>query len=43
MPAGPFRDSAELAGYLRTLVTAPDGLCLCVTDPGSEQQLGVVN
>jgi RimJ/RimL family protein N-acetyltransferase len=43
MPAGPFSDSAELAGYLRTLVDAPDGLCLCVTDPSSGQQLGVVN
>ena len=43
MPAGPFRDSAELAGYLRTLVAAPDGRCLCVTDPGSGQRLGVVN
>jgi RimJ/RimL family protein N-acetyltransferase len=43
MPAGPFRDSAELAGYLRTQVAAPDALCLCVTDPGSGQRLGVVN
>ncbi len=43
IPAGPFRDSGELAGYLRTLVAAPDGLCLCVTDPGSGQRLGVVN
>ena len=43
MPAGPFRDRAGLAGYLRTLVAAPDGLCLCVTDPSSGQQLGVVN
>lgn len=43
MPAGPFRDPAGLAGYLRTLLAAPDGLCLCVTDPGSGQQLGVVN
>lgn len=43
MPAGPFRDSAELAGYLGSLVAAPDGLCLCVTDPVSGQQLGVVN
>jgi RimJ/RimL family protein N-acetyltransferase len=43
MPAGPFRDAAELAGYLRGLVAAADGLCLCVTDPASGQQLGVVN
>jgi RimJ/RimL family protein N-acetyltransferase len=43
MPAGPFRDPAGLAGYLRTLVDAPDGLCLCVTDPASGQRLGVVN
>jgi RimJ/RimL family protein N-acetyltransferase len=43
MPAGPFRDPTELAAYLRTLLDAPDGLCLCVTDPGSGQQLGVVN
>jgi RimJ/RimL family protein N-acetyltransferase len=43
MPAGPFRDSAELAGYLRTLVNAADGLCLCVADRASGQPLGVVN
>jgi RimJ/RimL family protein N-acetyltransferase len=43
MPAGPFAEPAELAAYLSTLVEAPDGLCLCVTDPGSGQQLGVVN
>jgi RimJ/RimL family protein N-acetyltransferase len=43
MPAGPFRDSAGLAGYLRTLLDAPDGLCLCVMDASSGQQLGVVN
>ncbi len=43
MPAGPFRDPAGLAGYLRFLVDAPDGLCLCVTDPSSGQRLGVVN
>jgi RimJ/RimL family protein N-acetyltransferase len=43
MPAGPFAEPAGLGGYLRTLVEAPDGLCLCVTDPGSGQQLGVVN
>jgi RimJ/RimL family protein N-acetyltransferase len=43
MPAGPFRDSAGLAGYLRTLLEAPDGLCLCVMDAHSGQQLGVVN
>ena len=43
MPAGPFRDPAGLAAYLRTLVAAPDGLCLCVVDPGSGQRLGVVN
>jgi RimJ/RimL family protein N-acetyltransferase len=43
MPAGPFRDPAGLAAYLRTLVGAPDGLCLCVTDPHSGRQLGVVN
>ena len=43
MPAGPFRDPAGLAGYLRTLIAAPDGLCLCVTDLRTGQQLGVVN
>ena len=43
MPAGPFRDAAGLADYLRSLVAAPDGLCLCVTDAGSGQRLGVVN
>jgi RimJ/RimL family protein N-acetyltransferase len=43
MPAGPFPDSAGLAGYLRTLLDAPDGLCLCVMDARSGQQLGVVN
>jgi RimJ/RimL family protein N-acetyltransferase len=43
MPAGPFRDPEGLAGYLRSLVAAPDGLCLCVTDADSGQRLGVVN
>jgi RimJ/RimL family protein N-acetyltransferase len=43
MPAGPFADAAGLAGYLRTLVAAPDALCLCVTDSDTGQQLGVVN
>jgi RimJ/RimL family protein N-acetyltransferase len=43
MPAGPFRDPAGLAAYLRTLLGAPDGLCLCVRDLHSGQQLGVVN
>lgn len=43
MPAGPFRDAAGLAAYLRTLVEAPDGLCLCVADRRSGQRLGVVN
>jgi RimJ/RimL family protein N-acetyltransferase len=43
MPAGPFREPAGLAGYLRTLLAAPDGLCLCVTDPRTGQQLGVAN
>jgi RimJ/RimL family protein N-acetyltransferase len=43
MPAGPFADAEGLAGWLRTLVAAPDGLCLCVTDAGSGQRLGVVN
>jgi RimJ/RimL family protein N-acetyltransferase len=43
MPAGPFRDPAQLSDYLGGLVAAPDGLCLCVTDPGSGQQLGVLN
>jgi RimJ/RimL family protein N-acetyltransferase len=43
MPAGPFSDPAGLADYLRTLLAAADGLCLCVTDPHSGQQLGVVN
>jgi RimJ/RimL family protein N-acetyltransferase len=43
MPAGPFDSSEGLAGYLQTLVDAPDGLCLCVMDAASGQQLGVVN
>ncbi len=43
MPAGPFPNPAALAAHLRTLVEAPDGLCLCVTDPGSDQRVGVVN
>jgi RimJ/RimL family protein N-acetyltransferase len=43
MPEGPFRDAAGLAEYLDTLVAAPDGLCLCVTDASSGQRLGVVN
>ena len=43
MPAGPFSGSAELRGYLEQLVEAPDGLCLCVADLHSGQQLGAVN
>jgi RimJ/RimL family protein N-acetyltransferase len=43
MPDGPFRDVAEFAAYLEARVAAPDGLCLCVTDASSGQQLGVVN
>jgi RimJ/RimL family protein N-acetyltransferase len=43
MPAGPFHDAAGLAGYLRTQVAAPDGLCMCVVDSSSGQPLGVVN
>jgi RimJ/RimL family protein N-acetyltransferase len=43
MPGGPFGDAGELAAYLGEQVAAPDGLCLCVMDAGSGQQLGVVN
>ena len=43
MPAGPFDEAAGLANYLRTLIEAPDGLCLCVTDMENGQRLGVVN
>jgi len=43
MPAGPFADASGLAGYLRTLADAPDGLCLCVTDREDGRRLGVVN
>lgn len=43
MPAGPFEDAAGLAAYLRTLVAAPDALCLCVADAATGGQLGVVN
>jgi RimJ/RimL family protein N-acetyltransferase len=41
--AGPFADAAALAGYLRSVVDAPDGLCLRVTDARSGQPLGAVN
>ena len=41
--AGPFSAAAGLAEYLRSLVDAPDGLCLCVTDAASGQPLGAVN
>jgi RimJ/RimL family protein N-acetyltransferase len=43
MPGGPFADAGALAGYLEEQVAAPDGLCLCVMDAASGQQLGVVN
>ena len=41
--AGPFADAAALASYLRSLIDAPDGLCLCVTDARSGLRLGAVN
>ena len=43
MPAGPFPDAAGLAAYLRFLLAAPDGLCLCVTGAEDGRQIGVVN
>ena len=43
MPAGPFAAVGELYSYLQKLVEAPDGLCLCVRDARSGQQLGAVN
>lgn len=43
MLAGPFSDSNEFAGYLRAQVEAPNGLCLCVVDVQTGQQVGVVN
>jgi hypothetical protein len=41
MPAGPFDDAAGLAGYLRTLVHAPDGLALFMAlAPGGRAATG---
>lgn len=43
MHAGPFTDAAALRAYLRPLVEAPNGLCLCVVDRSSARQVGVTN
>jgi RimJ/RimL family protein N-acetyltransferase len=43
MPDGPFASAEELGGYLAALADAPNGLCLCVRDARSGQQLGAVN
>lgn len=41
MPAGPFASADELSAYLHSLVTMPDGLCLCVSDVATGRQVGV--
>lgn len=41
--AGPFASAAELAGWLRLQVEAPNGRCLCVSDRATGRPVGVVN
>ncbi len=43
MPVGPFADAAALRDALRAQVDAPNGLCLCVFDRATGQQVGAVN
>jgi RimJ/RimL family protein N-acetyltransferase len=43
MLAGPFSNRNEFADYLRVQVGASNGLCLCVFDTNTNQQVGVVN
>jgi RimJ/RimL family protein N-acetyltransferase len=41
MPAGPFANIDEFRSYLEALVQMPDGLCMCVFDVPTGQQVGV--
>ncbi len=43
MPVGPFADADTLRASLRAQVQAPNGLCLCVFDQATGQQVGAVN
>ena len=43
MPVGPFADADALRASLRTQVESPNGLCLCVFDLPTGQQIGAVN
>ena len=43
LSGGPFTDAAALAGWLRSYVEAPDGLCLVVVDLLTDQPIGVAN
>lgn len=39
--AGPFDDAGGMEGYLRTLMSAPDALPMCVFDRASGRQVGI--
>jgi len=41
--AGPFAQAVDLATWLHEQVDAPNGLCLCVFDLATRQQVGVTN
>ena len=41
--AGPFASADEMAAYLRPQVNADNGLCFCVFDVATGQQVGVIN
>jgi RimJ/RimL family protein N-acetyltransferase len=43
MSGGPFRSAEALAAFLQPQVEASDGLCMCVFDRATMQQIGVVN
>jgi RimJ/RimL family protein N-acetyltransferase len=43
MFAGPFASAAEFGAFLHSQVQAENGLCLCVFDRATEQQIGVCN
>jgi RimJ/RimL family protein N-acetyltransferase len=43
MLAGPFASLDDFIAYLQPQVEAPNGLCLCVFDIASGQQVGVTN
>ncbi len=43
MSAGPFANTGQLASFLIPQVEAENGLCFCVLDKHSKQQVGVCN